>query len=121
MRIEEDGAAMSELGDRNHVPDIEGRDESGEKIDVDSGVTASLAGGAATNDDLIAVTSAAMRRQECGLDLDAKHAAVVLNEKVIGVTVSVRFGDGDAFAGGAIHEGDFSKFAAEFGIGCGVD
>lgn len=112
--VEADGAPAPEFFDGNDVPNVEGREEGGHEIDFVRCVRIDTPCVAPGNDYLKTISIFSVRSFEGGLHLDAKQAAAVLNEKVVGMAVAVRFGYGDALAGGAVHECQFGEFTAEF-------
>ena len=114
LRIKEDQSSMSKLLDRNEVPDVERSDERSQNVDLIAGVATAALGRTPADDHLKSEPAFPMRRKEGGLHLNAKQATVVLNEKIVRMTVSVRFCDGDAFAGGAIHESQLGELTTDF-------
>ena len=68
--------------------------------------------GTAAHRNLEAEPASSVRRHEGGFHLHAKQAAFGLDEEVVRMTFSIRFCDGDAFAGGAVHESQFGEFTS---------
>ena len=54
---------------------------------------------------------AAFFQTETGFDLNARQLPAMLHQNVVGIAVSVRPRDANAFAGGAQHESEFGKIS----------
>jgi len=116
-----DGMAASEFFDGNDVPEIDRCDETDDKINFVNGVVGGTTSFAKTSHNHLIAEPApllgvlAVRLSEGGFHLDAEQAASVLNEEVVGMAVPVGFGDADALARRAIHEGEFCELSAALG------
>ena len=98
------------------VPAVAGREEGDHEVHFVGGVIEGFALYIPGNNDLVSVLVFALGRAEGGLDLDAQQTRFVLNEAVVVVAVAPGFGDGDAFAGGAIHKSQLGEFSSEFAV-----
>jgi hypothetical protein len=115
--IEADVGEIPDLRDRDDVPGIVSDDVSGDEVDFVSGVWNDGFMCAGTG-DANAVSPAGGGKNR--FDLNAKDAAIGLDDHVVGFAVAVGLADGESHAGGFDDEDQFRDDAFAFGIECGA-
>jgi hypothetical protein len=111
--IEADVGKGRNLKDGDDVPSIVSDHVGGEEIDLLRGIwNDGFVRAVASHGNAVSPAGGGENR----FHLNAKHAAVVLDDQVVGFTVTVGFADGESHAGGFDHEDQFRHHAFAFGI-----